>query len=199
MKARRISWIATAGALAFLAIGTSAAQETTDGEPVIVVPDSTLTITAPAVAVSAPIGGVSPAAAVLMTPVFPGWGQLHAGGGWRAVVAFAYESWFVTRAFMYERKAKRYRLKIEGLEDFDVWYQKSIPEYYESMRDNWWWVGGAVFFSAIDAYVGAHLHDFERDAVPVPEGWDPAEVPQPIELPTRAPTGAVLMSWSADF
>ena len=40
------------------------------------------------------------------------------------------------------------------------------------MKDFVWWSGGALLIIALDAYVGAHLFNFDQDAVPVPDRWE---------------------------
>jgi len=145
---------------------------------------------------------VNATAAVLMTPVFPGWGQLYSDNGWRAVLAFGTEMWFWSRMVMYDRKAVRLKL-YEDLTDNDIsraFYRDQIEEYWELMRDNAWWSGGALLIIAVDAYVDAHLHRFDEDPVPVPDNWDPGALPQPIELPRRgAPAAAMVLGWTTQF
>ncbi len=145
---------------------------------------------------------VNATAAVLMTPVFPGWGQLYSDNGWRAVLAFGAEMWFWSRMVMYDRKAVRLKLH-EDLTDNDIsraFYRDQIDEYWELMRDNAWWSGCALLIIAVDAYVDAHLHRFDEDPVPVPDDWDPGAQPQPIELPHRAaPPSAMVLGWSTNF
>ncbi len=145
---------------------------------------------------------VNATAAVLMTPVFPGWGQLFSDNGWRAVLAFGTEMWFWSRMLMYDRKAVRLKL-YEASTTNDIsraFYHDQIEEYWEMMRDNAWWSGGALLIIAVDAYVDAHLHRFDEDPVPVPHDWDPGAQPQPIELPHRtAPAPALTLGWSTEF
>ena len=50
---------------------------------------------------------VSPTLATVMSPVFPGWGQLYADNGWRGVLAFGAEMFYWSRLLMYDRKAER--------------------------------------------------------------------------------------------
>ncbi len=93
---------------------------------------------------------------------------------------------------MYERKGLRYKRRLSGLADEDAndLYELYSKEYFELMRDNAWWAGGALFIIAIDAYVGAHLHRFDEDRVPVPDGWDPAEVPNPLNCRSPRPVAS---------
>ena len=100
---------------------------------------------------------VNATAEVLMSPVFPGWGQLYSDNGWRAVLAFGAEMWFWSRMLMYDRKAVRFKQYEDQAtsETAIAFYQTQIPEYWELMRDNAWWSGGALLIIAVDAYVDA--------------------------------------------
>jgi hypothetical protein len=68
------------------------------------------------------------------------------------------------------------------------------------MLDFGWWGLGAVFIIAVDAYVGAHLYNFDKDSVPVPDSWDPGELPQPLEMSDSASLpGVKLAQWQFTF
>jgi len=144
---------------------------------------------------------VSPTAAVFVSAVFPGWGQLATDNAWRAALAFGFEGWFLARMLMFDRKAIRYRQRIEPLRGTDAFAgaYEFDKELWELKRDNAWWAGGALFIIALDAYVGAHLDRFEQGPVPVPDAWEPGEIPQPIELPPAAGVGAPILRLSAGF
>jgi hypothetical protein len=119
--------------------------------------------------------GVSPTAAVVMTPLFPGWGQLYAENSWRAALGFGVQMYFWTNMLSRDRQAVRAR-------DFAATFPPDDPNYarynaiaeesWEQMRDFAWWSGGALLIIALDAYVGAHLFNFADDPVPVPDRWD---------------------------
>ena len=47
-------------------------------------------------------------------------------------------------------------------------YNAIAEESWEQMRDFAWWSGGTLLIIALDAYVGAHLFNFDQDPVPVP-------------------------------
>jgi len=107
-----------------------------------------------------------------------------------------------TRLLMYDRKAERLLDWRDATGNAAVrdYYWAQAEEYRELARDNAWWSAGAMFIMALDAYVGAHLHRFEHDPVPVPSNWDPGDLPQPIELPAGGrPTGAAALGWTATF
>ena len=107
--------------------------------------------------------GVSPTAAVLMTPLFPGWGQLYTDGTWRAVLAFGAEMFYWSNMLQRDRKARRIRTHAETLPDGQRrdFYDALADEYWEQMRDFAWWSGGVLLIIALDAYVGAHLFEVE--------------------------------------
>jgi len=143
---------------------------------------------------------VSPTLTVALTPVFPGWGQLATGGGWRAVLAFGAEGFYWSHLLMNDRKADRLRGYTDALtpgpqRDF---YDAQVHEYRERVRDFAWWSAGALLIIALDAYVGAHLQQFDRDPVPVPEHWQQPGTGAPAPASATL-DGAVLWSWRASF
>jgi len=136
--------------------------------------------------------GRSGTAAVLMSPVFPGWGQLYTGGGWRAVLAFGAEWYFWSNMLAADRNGVRYRDYAKTLDRFDldgnlnrdreIW-DAAADERFEVFRDYAWWSGGILLLVTVDAYVGAGLYNFDEEPVPVPNRFDeffPDENPVPI-------------------
>jgi hypothetical protein len=121
--------------------------------------------------------GVDPTRAVLVTPLFPGWGQLYADGGWRAALAFGAEMYFWSNLLARDRQARR-DLDYAGPRPAgDVrgdFARQLASEHHEQVKDFAWWSGGALLIIALDAYVGAHLFDFGHDPVPVPDRWQDA-------------------------
>jgi len=132
--------------------------------------------------------GVSPTAAVVMTPLFPGWGQLYAENSWRAALGFGVQMYFWTNMLSRDRQAVRARDFARNFPTDDPNYDRYnaiAEESWAQMRDFAWWSGGALLIIALDAYVGAHLFDFESDPVPVPDRWDD----------TFGPVGAAAHGW----
>ncbi len=146
--------------------------------------------------------GISGTTAVLMTPVMPGWGQLYAGNGWRAALAFGLEWYYWSNLLAHDRQASRvgeYSRTLEpgGNRDF---FAATAAEEYQIARDYAWWSGGAMLIMALDAYVGAKLFGFDHEALPMPDQWDkhPApELPEPVgshHMPT-----VTLWCWCVNF
>ena len=119
--------------------------------------------------------GVSPTRAVLATPLFPGWGQLYSDNFWKAGLAFGTEMYFWTNILNRDRQAVRARDFANTFPPDDPNYDRYnaiAEESWEQMRDFAWWSGGVLLIIALDAYVGAHLFNFDQDPVPVPDRWD---------------------------
>lgn|GEM_PF-834402 len=147
--------------------------------------------------------GVSPTRAVLMTPVFPGWGQLYTGGSWRGTLAFGAEMYFWANLLTRDRRAVRNRDFAHTFPEGDPnrdFYDANAEENWEQMRDFAWWSGGVLLIIALDAYVGAHLFNFDEDPVPVPNAWDEqfGDVGGDMPGAARQPT-YVVFQWQKKF
>lgn len=123
--------------------------------------------------------GISPTRAVLVTPLFPGWGQLYARSGWRAALAFGAETMYWTQMIKNDRKAVRWSTMEQFVDPLDSprvrdFYTLRVAEYRERVRDFAWWSLGALLIITLDAYVDANLYGFDQDPVPVPDRWDAA-------------------------
>jgi hypothetical protein len=114
---------------------------------------------------------------VLVSPLFPGWGQLYARSGWRAALAFGAETMYWTQMIKNDRKAVRWRTMEQLVDPLDPprgrdFYTLRVTEYRERVRDFAWWSLGALLIITLDAYVDANLYGFDQDPVPVPDRWD---------------------------
>ncbi len=119
--------------------------------------------------------GVNPTGAVLMTPLFPGWGQLYTDNSWRAALAFGVEMFYWSNMLMRDRRAirsKEFSLRFTEGSTERAFYDAQATENWEQVRDFAWWSGGVLLIIALDAYVGAHLFEFDKNPVPVPNDWE---------------------------
>lgn len=148
--------------------------------------------------------GVSATGAVLMTPLFPGWGQLYAGGGWRAALAFGTEMYFWSSLLARDRQERRdldFAATLEPASSDLPFVEAMAAEHRAQMQDFVWWSGGALLIIALDAYVGAHLFDFDHDPVPVPDRWQDVFGPVGAGAPGLAPAGpeVTVFQWRKGF
>jgi hypothetical protein len=125
-----------------------------------------------------PVKSVSPKGAVLRSALYPGWGQLSNGKPYKACVVFGVEVYFAGVAVLAGRRAQdlldRSRFAVSEVELADL--ERRYEEYIERRNAYLWWLGAAVLYSMLDAYVDAGLADVE-------EGLDK---PAPIFLESSA-------------
>jgi hypothetical protein len=146
---------------------------------------------------------VNPGGAVLMTPVFPGWGQLYADNSWRGALSFGMEMFYWTNMLARDLRATRYRGFATTFPTDNPnygYYNGLAEENWEQMRDFAWWSGGVLLIIALDAYVGAHLFHFDDDPVPVPNQWDDHFEPMGYDMPGSATSPSlVVFQWRKTF
>lgn len=107
----------------------------------------------------ASLRGPSPKGALLRSAAYPGWGQLANGKPYKACIVMAVEAYFLGSAFSANRRAAdadelasvaTTQAEIAALED-----KRAI---YEDRRNaHLWWLGAAILYSMLDAYVDASL------------------------------------------
>lgn len=120
-------------------------------------------------AASTPIPQKSPTLAIAYTALFPGLGQIYVESYWKAPVAagaalfFAYQ--VVRYNDVYKEKTASYELLLaQGLNPSDTRVRQAIreKEFYNNARDlNGLWLLGVYGLAAVDAYVGAHMLEFD--------------------------------------
>jgi len=147
--------------------------------------------------------GVSPTGAVLMTPLFPGWGQLYTDNSWRAALAFGVEMFYWSNMLMRDRRAIRaneFGMRFAADSPERAFYRSQADENWEQVRDFAWWSGGVLLIIALDSYVGAHLFDFDEDPMPVPNDWEGQFGYLGEDLPGAAsPPQLVVFQWGKRF
>ena len=101
----------------------------------------------------------SPTGAILRSAVIPGWGQIYNESYWKAPIVWGALGWFVYGWIESNNDYKFYRDKylVSGL-DSDL----NVREFYKDQRDLFAvYIGLTYFLNIIDAYVDAHLFDFD--------------------------------------
>jgi hypothetical protein len=158
-------------ALAFACLAPRAAAAQNDsvprpfqvrGDTVATVPDSLLRIT--------------PRGAFLRSLVLPGWGQSELGAPGRGGVYFLLESgslWMVLKTGQKLDEARRLETIARETGEIGPTAKHPLVRDRENQREDWitlsiFW----LFFSGADAFVAAHLQDFDVhvNAVPRPGG-----------------------------
>ncbi len=101
-----------------------------------------------------------PFKAAVLSCVIPGGGQLYNGKYIKTGFVFAVEGSLIGLAAYHHFEAEKCydRYKVSELETDYNEYVK----YYEKRQSDLFWIGSVIFLSAIDAFVDAHLFDFEE-------------------------------------
>jgi hypothetical protein len=108
--------------------------------------------------------GPSPGGAVLRSAVYPGWGQLANGKRFKACVVFGVEAYFVGVAVLSSRRAQdlldqsRFVTSQEELAELE----RRHDDYINRRNAYIWWLGVAILYSMLDAYVDAILREVEE-------------------------------------
>ncbi len=91
----------------------------------------------------------SPKGAMLRSLALPGWGQFYNKQIIKSLLVVATQGTFIGLAIRYNNKVQT-ALSLEE------------QNFYKDRRNlTFWWMGAAVLLSMIDAYIDAHLYDFD--------------------------------------
>lgn len=133
------------------------------------------------------LGGLSPKGAFLRSLVLPGWGQSELGSTNRGSIYFALEAaslWmlYTSNRKLDEAEQREAYLKVTGQIPEDR--TTGLVRSRRAQREDWitlsiFW----LFFSGADAFVDAHLRDFNAHvgALPTPNGG--------VQVQATVPTG----------
>ncbi len=109
----------------------------------------------------------------MRSALFPAWGQLTNGKSKKAVVLFGVQTYLITRIVEESRAANESQRRFEALDRLDsadaetlaaaTAARGSAQDHFDTRRDLFFWGLVAVFYGSIDAYVDAHLGDFDKD------------------------------------
>lgn len=111
----------------------------------------------------------SPAGALFRSVAFPGWGQFYNGKYFKSLVVFGTETTFITLATIEWGRRNEHKKNFENLpsDHPDKGWEFEQFRFYEDRRNLFLWItAGIIFLSMFDAYVDAHLYDFDKEEVP---------------------------------
>ncbi|NOY58007.1 MAG: hypothetical protein GXO75_03605 [Calditrichaeota bacterium] len=92
----------------------------------------------------------SPRGAMLRSVFVPGWGQFYNGKWFKGILIAGTEIGLVANAVIQNQYAVHSTTLLE-------------KEFYVNNRNlSFWWLAGAILYSAVDAYVDAQLYHFDE-------------------------------------
>jgi hypothetical protein len=108
----------------------------------------------------------SPMGALLRSAAFPGWGQFYNRKYIKVGLVFGAETTFLTlMAIEWKRMDEHRKLFISLPEDHpDKFWEYDQYKFYQDRKNLFLWSTIAtIFVSMFDAYVDAHLYDFDKE------------------------------------
>lgn len=103
----------------------------------------------------------SPRGAVIRSAIFPGWGQWYNGKKFKALLAFGTEIGFISAAVWHNQRVVYWMDASRTNETAE--YRDLNKNFHIDMRNQFvWYFAGALLVSMADAYVDAHLADFDE-------------------------------------
>ncbi len=110
--------------------------------------------------------GKSPTGALLRSVVFPGGGQFYNHKYLKGLVVFGTETTFITLAAIEWNRASTHKKNFQNPDYPDRYWEFEQYRFYEDRRNLFLWItAGVVFLSMFDAYVDAHLYNFDQEKV----------------------------------
>ncbi len=108
--------------------------------------------------------GKNPTKAMFLSLFIPGAGQFYNEQYWKASAVFIVESTMIGLTIYNHVKMEEYYDKARSATDetFQIYYKK-YNNYYKKRQNMYWWLGGFTFLSIVDAFVNAHLYNYEKE------------------------------------
>lgn len=103
----------------------------------------------------------SPWGAVARSAIIPGWGQFYNESYWKIPVIWGTAAWFVYNWVDNNNLYNDYRSLYQSTQNE---YYRRLRNFYRDQRDNFTiYLGLLYLLNLVDAYVDAHLFDFNVD------------------------------------
>jgi len=107
----------------------------------------------------------NPTGALFRSLFVPGWGQFYNDKYIKAAIIAGIEIYLINEVYTHWHKASIHEDNFKNAFDNPVFQAEEFAKYEKELdkRGNaTWFLAAAVFFSMFDAYVDAHLSDFDQ-------------------------------------
>lgn len=106
-----------------------------------------------------------PTRAVLYSAAFPGGGQLYNRAWLKAGLVMGVQGFFIGSAIYHGGERNYWRDLAENTHDpfLQEQYLARSRDFGNELKNDIWWLGITAGLSMLDAYVDAHLSDFESE------------------------------------
>ena len=108
--------------------------------------------------------GRKPMLAAGLSLVAPGGGQFYNGKYVKSAVVLGIEGWFLGSAIYHHIQMNEAYDKANNStgNDYNHWASE-YNQHYNSRQNAYWWLGTTIFLSILDAFVDAHLYNYEAE------------------------------------
>ncbi len=132
----------------------------------------------------------NPLVAVLLSAGLPGAGQFYNQSYWKIPIIDGFVGYFLYEYIREDKNFRDYRDQYSAsqtpLDPGGDPYLKALREFYRSQRNNFtWYFMIAYFINLVDAYVDAHLFDFNVKEEKLATGLMDREVNLNVHIPIK--------------
>ncbi len=98
--------------------------------------------------------------------ILPGAGQIYNKAYVKAGIVIGVQGYLIGTALHHNTKKKDFQALADNASiPFDQqYYQLQADDYADRLRSDYWWMGITTALSVIDAWIDAHLVDFETES-----------------------------------
>lgn len=109
--------------------------------------------------------GKSPKRAALYSLFIPGGGQYYNEAPWKTLLWGGTEVGFIALATYHQKEFNKCQDNRNSAIDQEVWakWNKKAGDERRNRNNMFWWLGGTIIFSMMDAYVDAALFNYEEE------------------------------------
>ncbi len=101
---------------------------------------------------------------MFLSLVIPGGGQFYNESYYKAAFVFALEGYFIGRTIYHHDRTNHYYDRMQETSGAEQdFYESQYNRYYRRRQNDYWWLGTTVFLSIVDAFVDAHLFNYQQE------------------------------------
>ncbi len=106
----------------------------------------------------------SPIRAMLYSAVLPGGGQIYNHAYIKAAAVIGLQAFLIANAVNDNDKVNKYQDLMDNSSQADfLFYKVKRDSYKDDLRSDYWWIGTVLVLSVADAFVDAHLYNYNAE------------------------------------
>lgn len=106
----------------------------------------------------------NPYRSMVYSAVVPGGGQIYTKNYVKAGLIIGVQTYLISQALQNNSKMNKYKDLMDGTNSSsDLINRHQRDKYRDDLRSDYWWIGTTIFLSIADAFVDAHLYNFNAE------------------------------------